>query len=476
MPLITFKNPGLSPARPLFISILVIVSFLSLSSSAHSQFNMPSFQEVVTTFFSRYNFDQYESYLKFQRKKDGWYVVQDRYTNPGNYYNAQLFWSKEGNSYRELDYPPTKADSIWVADLVSRYLIQINWRYEEYSYQRHKYYGYPGWDWDIIHDEEMQKADLSDSLLESKARAYGNYGSGFIVEQFGDLFLNNDPDRQPLPPTENISRSRVDKFLRYQQGAIEAYEAIRKKNPDYVTKVGNISTKLANEFLFTYLELAMAGDRERALQFARQAKYPDSLLAIARDYLKDLPPNSILITGGDNDTYPLWYLQQVKQFRPDIAVINFSLMGMRRYLSWLHKEWPQALFSTADSLYLQDDFDYFLYGNSSEEKRQLNLQFFLQELQQRQNPYDTVRIPYKSGFIRKYYARQLSLKLADGRQGPVMELGNYLFLNDYILLDIFQTNRSGKIFFTFPVELVSSLLVQKENIYALKLEEQTPQD
>jgi transmembrane protein TMEM260 (protein O-mannosyltransferase) len=59
---------------------------------------------------------------------------------------------------------------------------------------------------------------------------------------------------------------------------------------------------------------------------------------LAIDYLESCAPNAILITFGDNDTYPLWYAQEVEGIRRDIRVINNSLMGTDWYLNELRNK------------------------------------------------------------------------------------------------------------------------------------------
>ncbi len=56
----------------------------------------------------------------------------------------------------------------------------------------------------------------------------------------------------------------------------------------------------------------------------------------AWDYLESLAPNAILFTQGDNDTYPLWYIQEVENVRPDVRIINLSLLAVDWYIDQLN--------------------------------------------------------------------------------------------------------------------------------------------
>ena len=71
-------------------------------------------------------------------------------------------------------------------------------------------------------------------------------------------------------------------------------------------------------------------DHDRSERYTAQA--------MARKYLESCAPNAILFSIGDNDSFPLWYLQEIEGVRTDVRVVNTSLFQTDWYIDQMKRK------------------------------------------------------------------------------------------------------------------------------------------
>ncbi len=105
-------------------------------------------------------------------------------------------------------------------------------------------------------------------------------------------------------------------------GVLGVYNALKKKIP------GKLSAVASGLVCLLLVPVIMG--------FQEWDDHDRSTKTLARDsaidYLQSCKPNAILFTEGDNDTYPLWYAQEVEGIRTDVRVVNMSLLGVDWYI------------------------------------------------------------------------------------------------------------------------------------------------
>ncbi|SJZ82776.1 Amino acid transporter [Chitinophaga eiseniae] len=247
-------------------------------------------------------------------------------------------------------------------------------------------------------------------------------------------------------------------------GVLSVYNFLNKKIKNAMTPV------LATGLCLLAVPVLMAAqewdDHDRSTKYIARD--------IAKDYLESCQPNAILFTVGDNDTYPLWYAQEVEGIRPDIRVINLSLLGVDWYIdqqrrmvnqsaavpmSWTPDKYQGETrnyirFFDPGNIPADRDFplkDIMDFMGSDDEHSKINTQDggaenFL--------PTRNLFIPVNKDEVLKYGV--VNAKDADKilPKVPIKVTKSYLLKNDLAVYDIIATNNWKRpIYFTSPTDL-----------------------
>lgn len=189
----------------------------------------------------------------------------------------------------------------------------------------------------------------------------------------------------------------------------------------------------------------------------RSNKY--TAIAMAKAYLESCEPNAILYTIGDNDTFPLWYAQEIEGVRPDIKICCTSLLMTDWYIDQMKMKTYTSKglpISFNHKQYVDGTRDYIVFNVSEQAKNtRWNLKDFVEfaksedeitlvEMQSGQKvhffPTNKVRIPVDKNAVIKN--KVVNSKYYDSIV-PYIDIdikGSALYKNRLIMLDILNNN------------------------------------
>jgi MFS family permease len=188
--------------------------------------------------------------------------------------------------------------------------------------------------------------------------------------------------------------------------------------------------------------------------------------SMARNYLESCAPNAILFTFGDNDTYPLWYAQEVEGVRPDIRIINTSLLGIDWYVNQLRYKVNQS--DPIDVIWSEDQISglaYIMYRPEGPQDRSYPLYDVMKNVigpmlnaEDKSNvqatfPVRHFRVAVDTAATRKMGVKNTTDTVFSEIQIDIPEGRNYLTLDQLTILNIIAANNWKRpIYFTSPYD------------------------
>jgi hypothetical protein len=185
--------------------------------------------------------------------------------------------------------------------------------------------------------------------------------------------------------------------------------------------------------------------------------------AMAKNYLESCEPNAILFTIGDNDTFPLWYAQEIEGFRTDVKIVNTSLFMTDWYIDQMKFKTYKSdglPISFTHNEYVGDKLDYVAHIPKTEARWDIkDLIAFIKnpqstvDLQNGQTihfyPTNKIRIPVDKNTIIK---NKVVSSIYNDSIVPFIDLdvkGSAMYKNRLMMLDVLANNNWKRpIYFT----------------------------
>ena len=150
----------------------------------------------------------------------------------------------------------------------------------------------------------------------------------FIITGIGIIIYTNEPPNEPRERDYVIVGSLFTFAIWIGMGALALFDLFRDLK---------LSDKIAAPLASILVIIAPTIMGFQNFDDSSRAKHSGAV-DYANNFLQSCEKNAIIFTYGDNDTYPLWYAQEVEGLRRDVRVVNLSLIAVDWYIDNLRRK------------------------------------------------------------------------------------------------------------------------------------------
>ena len=316
---------------------LILLSSLTVSKTVNANAipeadfvrkHYPKLEQVITYISRRISTYCDECIYGVAKKPEGYFLtIESINNNPNHDLKFIKVWDRNSVDFIEFDISEFASQNR-LRDVPEEFRL-LHKRASYYDF--FLYYGYNNWTNDtrnILRKKNYKTAED----LEILARASSSEATSYIRPGMtGDFFnFTRGLEDRGYGKTSEIQKQG---FLQKAEEALNYWKELKREHPDYTPIIiEDLGLKVGNEYMhFQHLALSIS-ENGIANSFFKNAYYSEAWVQYAKNILNSCEKNGLLFTAGDNDTYPLLYVQEKLGYRTDVTVINSSLLNTSWYL------------------------------------------------------------------------------------------------------------------------------------------------
>jgi hypothetical protein len=270
----------------------------------------------------------------------------------------------------------------------------------------------------------------------------------FIITGLGIIVYSNQPPNEPRERDYVLVGSFFTFCIWIGMAVPAIYEMIREKN-----WIKNDTLRAGIAGILVMLAPIIMGfqnfDDNSRMHHEASRDY-------ASNFLNSVDEDAIIFTYGDNDTYPLWYAQEVEGIRRDVRVVNLSLVAVDWYINKLRNKVndsaPLKLMMQPE--HIRGNLRNQVFFSNPEERRPVDLRQAFQAITSDQTfpgyppnvkgyvPSTKLIIPTnrKAAFDLNMVTLEDTARIADAIEFDLYKKGNSLTKDELVVLDIVASN------------------------------------